>query len=314
MSAASDRDELTLRYRQASAQDPSRPSDRAREAIRKHALMRLPVSASDAGASRPAAANRPRWNVAQFASVLLVCFAGLLVLQFDGNAPQPKRASDQLLQQPGAGIPPVLLQAPAVPAPAQTAPAVARDEEPSTPANQVQAAPAPLARQRRAEPQAPVERSAPAPSPAPPPLNARGDAAAGAAIPRSEIPSQAESDVSAAQRKSSDASTQPPPPPRSAALGRLSDGAPSDLARAAREGRVAELDRLIAQGAVIDAPDEAGRTPLMLAAISGHADAVRRLLAAGAITTLTDREGLTALQHAQRRGLVGVAALIEAAR
>ena len=120
--------------------------------------------------------------------------------------------------------------------------------------------------------------------------------------------------MSAAQRKSSDASTQPPPPPRSAALGRLSDGTPSDLARAAREGRVAELDRLIAQGAVIDAPDEAGRTPLMLATISGHADAVRRLLAAGAITTLTDREGLTALQHAQRRGLVGVAALIEAAR
>ena len=84
------------------------------------------------------------------------------------------------------------------------------------------------------------------------------------------------------------------------------------LQEAARAGQLLELERLIAQGVPINAPDDAGRTPLMLAVINGRADVVRRLLAAGANRALLDREGLSALQHARKLGLEQIAAMIEA--
>ena len=75
-----------------------------------------------------------------------------------------------------------------------------------------------------------------------------------------------------------------------------------------------QVDRLLAQGASINAPDEAGRTPLILATMQGHVEVVRRLLAAGANSALLDREGLDALQHARRQGLNQIAQLLEARR
>ncbi len=84
------------------------------------------------------------------------------------------------------------------------------------------------------------------------------------------------------------------------------------LQQAARAGRVAQLDRLLLLGAPLNAPDETGKTPLMLAVINDHTDMVRRLLAAGADPALTDRDGLTALQHARKLGLERIATLIEA--
>ena len=84
------------------------------------------------------------------------------------------------------------------------------------------------------------------------------------------------------------------------------------LQQAARAGRVAQLDRLLLLGAPLNAPDETGKTPLMLAVINDHTDMVRRLLAAGADRAQTDRDGLTALQHARKLGLERIAVLIEA--
>ncbi|MET8751622.1 ankyrin repeat domain-containing protein [Streptomyces sp. NPDC004667] len=54
------------------------------------------------------------------------------------------------------------------------------------------------------------------------------------------------------------------------------------LVRAAGDGDVVEVVRLLGRGAVVDAPDRYRRTALDLAVERGHADVVRRLVAAGA--------------------------------
>ncbi|NED92767.1 ankyrin repeat domain-containing protein [Streptomyces sp. SID11233] len=54
------------------------------------------------------------------------------------------------------------------------------------------------------------------------------------------------------------------------------------LVVSAGAGDVVEVDRLLGQGAVVDAPHRDGRTALDRAAEQGHADVVRRLLGAGA--------------------------------
>ncbi len=84
------------------------------------------------------------------------------------------------------------------------------------------------------------------------------------------------------------------------------------LHEAARTGRLTELERLLRLGARINAPDEAGRTALMLAVIHGHKATVQRLLAAGANAALTDRDGQDALGHARRLGQEDMVRMIEA--
>ncbi len=87
-------DELLLRYRQASAQDASRPSARVREAARAHALAVVaarqggPAAPVASAARREPAANQSRWKMSALASVALVGLTGLLLLQFDRGTPQ----------------------------------------------------------------------------------------------------------------------------------------------------------------------------------------------------------------------------------
>lgn len=57
---------------------------------------------------------------------------------------------------------------------------------------------------------------------------------------------------------------------------------PADLLAAAAAGDVAEIDRLVADGADTEVRDADNATPILVAARAGHLDAVRRLIAAGA--------------------------------
>lgn len=86
------------------------------------------------------------------------------------------------------------------------------------------------------------------------------------------------------------------------------------LQNAARAGNLPQVERLLQQGAAVNAADAAGRTPLILAAMHGHTAVVQRLLAAGANPALIDNDGLNAQQHARRLGFDGIAQLIAAAR
>jgi len=71
---------------------------------------------------------------------------------------------------------------------------------------------------------------------------------------------------------------------------------------AAKANDVAELERLLAEGAEIDAKDPRGYSPLMLAAYSGSEAALDFLLARGADPSSADPGGNTVLMGAAFKG------------
>ena len=85
------------------------------------------------------------------------------------------------------------------------------------------------------------------------------------------------------------------------------------LRHAAGCGDGAEVQRLLADGAPINAADEAGVTALMQAAAGGHADVVQMLVDSGADINVYSRAGDNALLLAQKHGHGEVATLLLAA-
>jgi len=86
-----------------------------------------------------------------------------------------------------------------------------------------------------------------------------------------------------------------------------------DWEAAARGGSIAVLQRLLAEGAAIDARDSHGQTGLMLAAMEGHADVVEWLTQHGASLNHTAKYSLSALMVAVIRGHTGVVRQLAAA-
>ena len=167
---------------------------------------------------------------------------------------------------------------------------------------------------------------APAPAPASAPASApKMEEAKPYAAPSNTAPTQAD-------RKSAKSAGAPPAPAarqglsepsaRAAERGALSMSAdraeradsalkPATLQSAVGQGDVAQAASLLDQGAVIDARDEAGRTPLMLAVTQGRLEIVRLLLARGADPNAADNAGRTPLQQARQQNSREIAALLE---
>lgn len=386
-------DELTERYREASAQDTRRPGAHVRGAVRAHAQMVLDAgkaqganAATNTAQTKEPAANQSRWKISALASIALAGLTGLLVLQFDRGNDEEK---DLVFGQRSASTPPAAAPAPApapAAAPATTTPQAPPSPQPearakarvaeSPPASALKEPATPAAKKSAEQPRAPGQAApkaeaetaqapggaappAAAPAPAPPPTqdsagySVSGRTAGAAASPQAPAPPAptVQADISAPAAVARSAAPAAPPAPamaaaappapmaaapaaaapaaaaaaeqrqeksaaparslRAEATGSL--GLASALQQSARAGDLQQLERLLRQGAPLNAADPAGRTPLILAVMQGHTAVVQRLLAAGANTALIDKDGLNALQHARRLGFDGIAHLIETA-
>ena len=213
-----------------------------------------------------------------------------------GAAPSPPAAAPPAARAAALALAPALVPVPTMPAAAERAPAQAPAEgqaqRQTLPRDAAQPA-ADLAKagatQRQEALAAPVaELAAPAPALAPAPARTR------APTPASEAGADRSGSGTLASRRFA---------AESASLAQA-------LRQAALVGDTAQIETLIARGAQLEAADEAGRTPLLLAVMQGQRAAVTRLLAAGANARAQDREGVTALRHAQSRAFAEIETLL----
>jgi len=128
--------------------------------------------------------------------------------------------------------------------------------------------------------------------------------------PRTDLPAPPE-------RQRAETPAQSPPPEEKIDAPSYARGAPAAppaaLQSAAASGDTALTTTLLSQGAALDARDEHGRTPLMLAVMQGRTDVVRLLLNRGADPNIADSAGRTPLQQAKQQNLREVAALLKQA-
>lgn len=85
------------------------------------------------------------------------------------------------------------------------------------------------------------------------------------------------------------------------------------LHEAATSGDVAAIQRLLAEGADVDARDDAGRTPVLAATIARQADAVRALVDAGADVDIRDDRLDNPFLYAGAEGLLDILKLVNEA-
>src|SRR5258707_862060 len=85
------------------------------------------------------------------------------------------------------------------------------------------------------------------------------------------------------------------------------------LLDAAKGRNTAEVQKLLGEGADVNAKSKAGRTALMGAADLGQLDTVRVLLEQGADVDAKDRKGATALRLAEKYKYSSIAALLRRA-
>ena len=82
------------------------------------------------------------------------------------------------------------------------------------------------------------------------------------------------------------------------------------LIQSAYDGKLAEVEILVAKGAAVNLQDKKKRTPLILAASNGHTPVVEFLLSKGADINARDSGGQTALLYACKRSFNETAAFL----
>jgi hypothetical protein len=306
-------EELQARYRRASDSDAAAPSDTVRAAILAESrrvadelAKKAPQHSFDM--SRPAA-NESRWKITAFGTVGAALLAALLFApRYWQNAPPA-----QMAMAPAPA--PKLEEVKPYAAPSNSAPA----PQPSSDATSVQEIVVTQANRKSARSNGAASLNPPVPAPAPPPSASQNYAPVQNSIsPLAAAPPPAAPPPAAARLRQQDLSAgAAESDARSATAGIATrvDGAqkPATLESAAARGDVAQAASLLDQGSVIDARDEAGRTPLMIAVIQNRLEVVRLLLARGADPNAADNTGHTPLQQARERNLQDVAGLLERA-
>jgi hypothetical protein len=312
-------EELLARYRQAVETDAAAPSEAVRSAILAESCRAAEQLAKKApqhpvDISRPAA-NDSRWKIPAFGTVGAALLAALLFApRYWENAP-PAQVSMAPAPAPASaaqakGEAPQLEELKSYAAPSNSAPARQSPSE----SNSLQETIVAQGGRRSSKSAGAPSLTPPVPAPAPPP----GAAQNYAPVSPSFAPLAAAPPLPAARARPPDLSA------RAAASGALSasadrtgraDGAlkPATLQSAVAQGDLAQTALLLDRGAVIDARDDAGRTPLMLAVTEDRVEVVRLLLARGADPNAADNAGHTPLQQATKRNLQDVAALLEQA-
>ena len=82
------------------------------------------------------------------------------------------------------------------------------------------------------------------------------------------------------------------------------------LVQSAFDGKLAEVEFLVAKGAAVNAQADKNRTPLMLAASNGHTSVVEFLVSKGAEVNAKDSGGQTSLMYACKRSFNETAAFL----
>jgi Ankyrin repeats (many copies) len=273
-------EELLARYRRASADAPG-PSDEVRAAILAESRRVAGELAKQApkhsfDVSRPAA-NESRWKIKVFGTAGAALLAALLFAPRYWETAPPAQVSEA---PPPAPVPAAIQP--------QTKGAAPKLEEvkPYAAPSPNPGAPAPNLPPTVAQNYAPGSPSAPAARFGLPDRSARAAGAAHSAAPAviEGFTSRADSALK-----------------------------PAALQSAVAQGDLTQTAALLDQGAVIDARDEAGRTPLMLAVTEDRLEIVRLLLARGADPNAADNGGHTPLQQATKRNLRDIAALLQQA-
>jgi hypothetical protein len=313
-------EELLARYRQASA-DTAGPSEAVRAAILAESrrvadelAKRVPPKVIDV--SRPAA-NDSRWKITAFGTIGAALLAALIfaprywntspekLSMAPASASAPASTDAQTRAKTEA---PQLAEVKPSEASSYTAPA----RQSSGESNALQDVAVTGARKKSSKSAGAPSLNLAAPAPAAPPPSAAQNYAP---LSSSASPLAAAIPATAARVRPLDLSARAGLSNSLAArddhvVGGLK---PATLQSAVTQGDVAQAASLLDQGAVIDARDEAGRTPLMLAVTQDRLEMVRLLLARGADPNAADNAGHTPLQQATKRNLQDVAALLQQA-
>jgi hypothetical protein len=323
-------DELTERYRAASAADPARPGHAVGDSVlayaRTVAADRATHGMASAQRRRPAASDFS-WRISAAASVIVAGFATLLAWHLHAPTRVAERESNPLPQ--------VAARNPPATRPALEGSAVEPSEPPQIdrPAG---AAPAPDAVTTRSRQRANARAEAPGVAQDKNPgtegssvvssLQAPARLAAGAAEEKvssgasaNDAERRLENPIAGDQVTPSAAAAPPNvEAPRSQALhaaasARTGVVPDAPLVTAAESGNLELVDQLLHSGVGTEQTDARGRTALLVATLRGDIRMARRLLAAGARVDAVDAAGDTPLTVARRQGPPELAQLLERA-